>query len=125
DLSQKYLDSHFDIQIIIDFINNHDEFKQELTKEEIKKQKVYFNYLVCYFLYKNIDNDKEYENSFYDALNKIKEKSEVSSYSSKLAFLFFKTSNYISNQTYNKCIKKLLDLFHEKNVINLFFESKV
>ena len=125
DLSQKYLDSHFDNQIIINFLNDHDEFTKQLTKEEIKKQKVYFNYLVCNFLYRNIDNDKEYETSFNDIFNRIKEINEISNYSSKLAFLFLKKSNYISNQIYNKCIKNLLDFFHEKNIINLFFESKV
>ena len=125
-LSKLFLDKNFDHLIISNFLSTHEGFKEVLKyKEDIKKPKKYFNYLLCNFLYTDFNNnsDKFYK-SFINVLNEIKNFLPLD-YTEKLCFLFLKQPNFINTKIYNKCINKLIDFFKDKKLFHLFFESKI
>lgn len=125
-LSKLFLDKNFDHLIISNFLSTHEGFKEVLKyKEDIKKPKKYFNYLLCNFLYTDFKNNSdEFYKSFINVLNEIKNFLPLD-YTEKLCFLFLKQPNFINTKIYNKCINKLIDFFKDKKLFHLFFESKI
>ena len=125
-LSKLFLDKNFDQVIISNFLSTHEEFKEVLKyKENIKKPKKYFNYLLCNFLYTDFKNNSDaFYKSFINVLNEINNFSSLD-YTEKLCFLFLKQPNFINTKIYNKCINQLIDFFKEKKLFHLFFESKI
>ena len=125
-LSKLFLDKNFDQVIISKFLSTHEEFKEVLKyKENIKKPKKYFNYLLCNFLYTDFKNNSdEFYKSFINVLNEINNFLPLD-YTEKLCFLFLKQPNFINTKIYNKCINQLINFFKEKKLFHLFFESKI